>query len=99
MSTPISELLNNDNVKLKQKNNVNVNNVEYIADKLVEKFSSPISRPFYCLVAYKLPEGTIWNYYEQAQSGRNPAGLFNWLCQRAIKNPSVADEGSAGASQ
>lgn len=56
--------------------------VETIAMKLVDKFKSQDSYKFYCLVAYKLPESKIWLNYEQATSGKNPAGLFNWLCRR-----------------
>ena len=44
---------NNDNVIERAKG------VEAIANQLVEKFGSPESRPFYCKVAYALPENKI----------------------------------------
>ncbi len=80
----------NDNVNVVLTNNYNDNvnvfnrskSVEQIADQLVSKFKSESSRPFYCKVAYKLSEAHIWDNYEQAQKGKNPAGLFNWLCRR-----------------
>lgn len=59
--------------------------VEGIAMSLAQKFNSKESFPFYCKVAYRLPENIIWNLYEQAQKGKHPARLFNWLCGRAIR--------------
>lgn len=35
--------------------------VDYIADKLVEKFHAPQSRPFFCKCAWRLSESTIWS--------------------------------------
>lgn len=67
---------NNDNVIERAKG------VEAIANQLVEKFGSPESRPFYCKVAYALPENKIWLNYEAAQKGRSPARLFNFLCRK-----------------
>lgn len=68
------------------KNNVNVidraKEVELIAHQLVDKFKSRESFPFYCKVAYSLPESTIWSNYEQSLKGRTPAKLFNFLCRR-----------------
>lgn len=66
-----------DNVFSKSKS------VEMIADKLVQKFGSEISRPFYCKVAYKLSEAVIWDNFEKAQRGKNPPALFTWLCKRS----------------
>jgi len=57
--------------------------VEVIADKLVDKLGVPIkSRPFMCKAAYKLSEARIWDNLEQAMKGKNPVGLFIWLCKR-----------------
>lgn len=53
-----------------------------IASVLVEKLRSPESYKFYCKVAYKLPESRIWQNYESAMKGKNPGGLFNWLCRK-----------------
>jgi hypothetical protein len=55
---------------------------ETIAQKLVEKLNSKESYLFYCKVAYALPESKIWINLEQSLSGKNPGGLFNWLCRR-----------------
>lgn len=91
---------NNDNVNVSvnvpNNNNSNNNNndigkyeqslkAESLAYKLVEKFKAPDSFPFYCKVAYKLSESRIWQNYEKAQEGKNPAGLFNWLCRRDMR--------------
>lgn len=72
----VKNLTNNDNDIDRGKQ------VELIAYKLVDYFKSPDSFKFYCKVAYKLPESKIWNNYESAKKGNNPAGLFNWLCRR-----------------
>lgn len=81
-----------DNVNGIQGNNYNVNDndrydkgksIEIIADRLLEKLGAqPASRPFMCKVAYRLPEATIWSNVEQALKGRNPVGLFIYLCKR-----------------
>lgn len=84
---------NNDNVNGLQTTNYNVNDngskydkgkqVEFIADRIIQKLSAnEKSRPFFCKVAYKLPEATIWNNVESALKGRNPVGLFIYLCKR-----------------
>jgi len=59
---------------------------EQIAQKLVDKLNSKDSYLFYCKVAYALPEARIWINLEQALSGKNPGGLFNWLCRRDMSN-------------
>ena len=89
---------NNERVNLtpnNNKNNINNNNndigrsqfekskqAEDIAEKLVTKLNAPKSFLYYCKVAYTLPESRIWDNYEQAIKGKNPGGLFNWLCER-----------------
>lgn len=78
-------LVNNDNVidnGNKDKGVKSARDVELIALKLVDNFHSQQSYEFYCKVAYKLPEHIIWSNYEQAQKGRTPGKLFNWLCRR-----------------
>lgn len=73
-------------------NNVNViendtyaksKQVEMVADKLLESLgANASSRPFMCKVAYKLKEHVIWNNLEAAKKGKNPMGLFIYLCKR-----------------
>ena len=55
--------------------------IDRIADKLEAMFGTqtPSRRPYYCKVAWQLPEGTVWQLAEQAQHGRAPAKLFSWL--------------------
>lgn len=74
----------NDNYNVNVKDNKfdESKKVEGIAMQLVDKLRSPDSYEFYCKIAYKLPEHKIWSNYEQAIKGRNPGGLFNWLCRR-----------------
>lgn len=83
---------NNVNVNGFLKSNYNVNDndsmkrsqeVEIIADRLLQKLGARAeSRPFMCKVAWKLPENNIWNNVEQALKGKNPIGLFIFLCKR-----------------
>lgn len=58
--------------------------VEYIADRLVEKFGNAQFRGFYCKVAWKLSEAKIWQNYEAAVKGNptEPGRLFSYLCKR-----------------
>ena len=57
--------------------------VEATADALIQKLGAKQeSRPFMCKVAYKLSEARIWYNVEQALKGRNPMGLFVYLCKR-----------------
>lgn len=72
--------IDNDNVGNKYQK---AKTVDLIADQLVERFNSPQSRAFYCKAAWKLSEATIWNNVEQANKGKNPANLFNYLCKKA----------------
>ena len=59
--------------------------VESIARQLVSKFGSDKSYEFYCKVSYKLSESQIWTNYEKAQRGKNPGGLFNYLCRKDMQ--------------
>lgn len=80
----------NENVVLTNNYNVNDNDkyekgkkIELIADLLVDKLGcDKSSRPFMCKVAYKLSEARIWDNVEQALMGKNPVGLFIYLCKR-----------------
>lgn len=57
--------------------------VEIIADRLLKVFGlNETSRAFMCKVAWKLTESRIWQNVEQALKGKNPVGLFIYLCKR-----------------
>lgn len=59
--------------------------VEEMADELMAKLSAkPESRPFLCKVAWRLSESTIWQNYESSRKGKNPMGLFIYLCKRDL---------------
>lgn len=78
--------IDNDNVVLLSKTNndndiVRAKDVDRIANLLVEKFNSPRSREFYCLVAWKLSESQIWCNYEKSQGKNCPAAYFNKICR------------------
>ena len=81
----------NENVSEKPNYNVNDNegkytkgrDVEVLADRLLQRLGAKEeSRPFMCKVAYKLSEARIWDNVDQAMKGRNPIGLFIYLCKR-----------------
>ncbi len=85
----IKQTMNNDNVVSKRNNNDNVtkaDQVDYIADKLVERLDNSISRSYYCRVAWNLSEAKIMNNLEVALKGNNPQRLFTWLCQKDLTN-------------
>jgi hypothetical protein len=81
-----------DNVNVSSRDNYNdidndnyrkAKSVEFTADRLLTKLGAkPESRPFMCKVAWKLSEARIWDNAEQAIKGRNPMGLFIYLCKR-----------------
>lgn len=86
-------VIENENVRTNSNFNTNDNvvgdkyaagrKVERIADTLLEKLNLKAeSRPFMCKVAYKLSEARIWDNLEQALKGKNPVGLFIYLCKR-----------------
>lgn len=77
----------NDNVSNTKTNNVIVNEtqVNLIAEKLIRELGNPSGRLFYCKVGWKLPEASIWNNLELAQTrGRDPKVYFSWLCKREM---------------
>jgi hypothetical protein len=75
---------NDSNNKYIYKTNV-IDNVDRIADRLVEKLHNPGSRRYYCLVAKTLPENILWSNLELAMRGRSPQRYFTWLCQRSLQ--------------
>lgn len=58
--------------------------VEKIVHNLVITFGSEDSYRFYCKVAYALSEQRIKRLIAQSLNGKNPGGLFNWLCRREM---------------
>ena len=58
--------------------------VDQIADRLVATFGNPERQLYYCRVAWRLSEATIWRSAEQASRGREPAKLFTWLVQQEM---------------
>jgi hypothetical protein len=58
--------------------------VDHIADRLVTRFNNPARRLYYCKIAWKLPEGVLWNLAEQADKGKDPQRLFTYLCESAL---------------
>ena len=82
LETPITMNNDNDNDNVFDRRVNQSRKVEMIADRLVEIYGNPRYRAFYCKVAWKLPEATIWNHVEQAAKGNHPAKLFSHLCKR-----------------
>lgn len=77
------KLNNNDNVIDNDNKYSASKQIDYIADRLVDKLNATDkSRPFLCKVAWKLPEHRIWNHVESAMRGKNPMGLFIYLCKK-----------------
>jgi len=81
--------LNNDNVISRiEINNVNdnvrrtSNQVDAIADRIMDKLRATDNRAYYCKVGWKLSESIINNNLEQALKGNNPQRYFTWLCNR-----------------
>lgn len=93
MAQSLNQILTiNDNAGLSNKpsmnNVIDSGKVDYIADTLVEKLGSPLSRPWYCKAAYALDgdTDTIFRLMTQAlEKGRNPGALFNHLIQQEIQ--------------
>lgn len=73
---------NNDN-DIKSKLYEQGKRVEILADGMLKALGlDEKSRPFMCKVAWKLSEARIWYNIEQALKGKNPVGLFIYLCKR-----------------
>ena len=85
-----NNVIDNVNVVLTNNYNDNVNDryknsrtVEATADQLIHRLGMKAeSRPFMCKAIYRLSEASLWDNCEQALKGKNPAGLFIWLCKR-----------------
>ncbi len=79
VQNPMSMSNNNDNVEGYSR----ARTVDQIVDKLEAGLNSkPDSRPFLCKAAWKLSEARVWLNYEKAITGKNPMGLFIWLCKK-----------------
>ncbi len=65
-------------------NYIKAKQVDFIADKIMERLNTEENRKFYCKVAWKLTEATIWNNMEIALKGDNPQRYFSFLCKLAI---------------
>jgi hypothetical protein len=65
---------------------------EHIADKLSSTFNDRKFYKWYLSAAYRLGEARIWQIYEEAQSGKQPAHLFSYLLKREL-----ARQGDSGA--
>lgn len=79
------ELINDiDNEKYTMRKGKSSSEIDSIADQLVECFANPSARSYYCKVAQRLSEATIWNNVEIAKRGRSPVRYFTWLCQKAM---------------
>lgn len=75
--------INNDNDNNKRSKYLRAKSVDMIVEKLEAGLNTkPESRPFLCKAAWKLSEGRIWDNYEKALAGKNPMGLFIWLCKK-----------------
>lgn len=82
LTTNYNDIDNDNNRKFDKSRHV-----EVIADKLMDSFKAHLkpevdSRPFFCKIAWRLSEARIWDNVEQANKGRNPMGLFIYLCKR-----------------
>lgn len=87
----LKDILNDNEVNKVNTNDIDNGNitkskeVDRIADKLVAEFNSPISRPFYCKVAWTLPAPIIERLVAEANElGKNPGGLFNHLARKEM---------------
>lgn len=57
--------------------------VESLADAMLAALNArESSRPFMRKTAWKLSEARIWANIESAKKGKNPMGLFIYLCKR-----------------
>lgn len=76
--TSNNNIIDNDGKKYNQSRKV-----ETMADAMLTALNGQEeSRPFMCKVAWRLSEARIWSNIESAKKGRNPMGLFIYLCKR-----------------
>lgn len=74
---------NNNNIDNDRKKYERGRRVEILADEMLQALgANQSSRQFMCKVAWKLSEARIWGNIESAKKGRNPMGLFIYLCKR-----------------
>lgn len=74
----------NDNTKQYQFDEVGA-----LADELVSEYKKsgmPNLRNWYCKLIHQFGPEDIKNWRESAKSGRNPAGLFNFLANQALNS-------------
>ena len=58
--------------------------VDETVDKLLKGLGAKeTSKPFLCKAVWKLSPSVVWDNYESAIKGKNPMGLFIWLCKKA----------------
>lgn len=76
-----------ESMSMKKRNKKNARQVDAIADKLVQVFNAPKSRPFFCKCAWKLSEDDIWTTKEYAcRSGiESPIKYFVSVCSEKMK--------------
>lgn len=80
-----TKTLNTNSVsEVKNTNTKTLTQVTQIANSLSDKLNNPSRFDFYCKVAWRLPESTIWNNLEAALKGRDPQRLFSYLCAQSL---------------
>jgi hypothetical protein len=84
MNNVVNKLTNNVTMNNVKYTKIKINQVDFIADKLVKELGNEDYRTFYCKVAYKLPESIIWTSLELALKGREPAKYFTWLVKKEL---------------
>jgi hypothetical protein len=94
----VSELTNNGNVPLREDEatasvrRVSNEEADRIADILVAAFDAPVSRAFYCKVAYMIPEAEIDELVKYCQdNGDAPERLFGYLVKRQMSLSSAQE--------
>jgi len=96
---PISNIIN-DNEERFNKTSLNIDidedDVERIADRLVEKLGYAESRPYYCKVARLLPETTLERLADTAKEvGYHSGRLFTYLTKKEIARLYNKSEGDS----
>ena len=95
---PIGNYLN-DNGRFVRKfsmvDGIDENEVERIADRLVNKLGYPDSRPYYCKVARLLPGTTLERLADTAKEvGNHPGRLFTYLTKKEITSCHIEGSGA-----
>ncbi len=90
-TSSVSEILTNtitntnSDSEAKNTNTKTLTTVRLIATQISEKLNNPLRFKYYCKVAWKLPESTIWLNLEAAMSGKEPEKLFSYLCKQDME--------------